>query len=76
MLLLLNMVYTCVSFRAAWCGILTVVPYTVSFLFSHLVNKLVTLNYKLFKITASLTSYMLNYFSFSNSYTWQKFETK
>ena len=66
---------TCVSFRATWCGILTVVPCTVNFLFSHLVNKLVTLNQKLFKITASVISYMFNYFSFSNSCTWQKFET-
>ena len=40
---------TCVSFRAAWCGILTVVSYTVSFLFSHLVNKLGTLNHKLLR---------------------------
>lgn len=40
---------TCVSFRAAWCRNLTVVPCTVSFLFSHLVNKLVTLNHKLLR---------------------------
>ena len=40
---------TCVSFRAAWCRNLTLVPCTVSFLFSHLVNKLVTLNHKLLR---------------------------
>jgi hypothetical protein len=40
---------TCISFRAAWCRKLPVVPCTVSFLFSHLVNKLGTLNHKLLR---------------------------